>query len=114
MQLQFVDNSNINAETRKQIRSQVMRGKNVGKRQKQIKQERRKLAVLTSKPPEKTKSEDSYSSEDEIVEWAVTKAAAYRYWDDYSMYKYPRELEWEMRRALHFCESEILLGCLDA
>ena len=101
MQLQFVDNSNIDAKTRKQIRSQVMQGKNTGRKRQNIKVERRKLAVLTSKPIETT--EDTSSAEEDIVEWAVTKAHAYQYWDEYSMYKYPRELDWEMRRALHFC-----------
>jgi hypothetical protein len=128
MQFQFVDNANIDVQTRKQIRSQVMQGKNTGKKRERIRYERKKLAVLTSKPVhpstrqiDKTVDEqvnkkskgiqsehwqidDLVASEEELVEWAVTKATTYRYWNDYSMYKYPRELEVEMRRALHFWE----------
>lgn len=126
MQFQFVDNANIDAGTRKQIRSQVMQGKNTGKKRERVSYERKKLAVLASKSVatkdlqvsqtangssndnsrtiymENGSSESSVKSEDQLVEWAVTKAATYRYWDDYSMYKYPRELEVDMRRALHF------------
>jgi len=80
-----------------------MRGKNAGKKRERIRQERRKLAVLTSKPLDSESTNSLISYNGSIVEWAVTKAATYRYWNDYSMYQYPSTLDWEMRRALHFC-----------
>jgi hypothetical protein len=108
MHLQFVDNSNIDAQTRTKIRSQVMQGKNRG-RKKRIKQERRKLAILTAKPLESTEeSDDDLTMQNgNIVEWAIAKAATFRIWDDYSTYQYPHSLDWEMRRALHFCQFSV-------
>jgi hypothetical protein len=91
MQLQFVDHAKIDAQTRKQIRSQVMLGKNAGKKRQRTKNEAKKLAVLRAKSSESSKT----SLEDSCATMAVLN-----HWDEFSTFSYPRQLEPYTRRIL--------------
>jgi hypothetical protein len=95
MQVQFVDNTKIDAYTRKQIRSQVMLGKNTGKQRKQITVGRKKLAVLTAK---NSKSSDTNLSLEDIFDYHYHGLP--QHWDEISTFSYPGELEPYERQIL--------------
>jgi hypothetical protein len=95
MQLQFFDNAKIDARARKQIRSQVMQGKNAGKKRQRVKYERKKLPVLTSK---------SLENNDTFSKGAYAGVIAPRHWDEFSTFTYPSELDCHLRRNLRACE----------
>ncbi|KIW04456.1 uncharacterized protein PV09_04721 [Verruconis gallopava] len=100
MEFPFVDNSNIDARTRKQIRSQVMRGKNVGKKKQRVQHGRGKLAILTAKSLEPSEKKPLSSGPD-CSSLGQMVALPSKHWSDFDSFSYPRELKPYMRAILN-------------
>lgn len=94
MQLHFVDNEKIDAVTRKQIRRQVMIGRNAGKKRRRVRKENKPLVSLAAK---------EFQSDLEQQKLCLDRLASRR-WDEFATFSYPGDLDFHLRRTLRSCK----------
>ncbi|EGX48580.1 hypothetical protein AOL_s00080g209 [Orbilia oligospora ATCC 24927] len=103
MEFQFIDNTNIDASARKQIRSSVMRGRNTGKtrsRKEIVRCPKPRALVPDVRNLNRRGLDGNSPSPDDVVGGMLRTVG-----NDFTALRYPKPLEPPVQRILRQCES---------